>query len=77
MARILAPNKEYAGVSAGISFTGGEGYTDNEYLIGWFRGHGYEVSDENEPDQGGRPEEIAPAQMEGKKPARRRSARKE
>ena len=33
MARIIAPNKQYAGVSAGVPFTGGEGHTDNEYLI--------------------------------------------
>ena len=37
MARIIAPNKQYAGVSAGVPFTGGEGHTDNEYLIKWFQ----------------------------------------
>lgn len=46
MARIIAPNKQYAGVSAGVHFTGGEGHTDNEYLIKWFRDHGYEVINE-------------------------------
>lgn len=50
MARIIAPNKEYAGVSAGVSFTGGEGHTDNEYLIKWFRDHGYEVIKEPAAD---------------------------
>lgn len=43
MACIVAPNKEYAGISAGVSFRGGEGHTDNPYLIGWFREHGYEI----------------------------------
>ena len=46
MARIIAPNKQYAGVSAGVPFTGGEGHTDNEY------DHGYEVIEEPEADPG-------------------------
>ena len=50
MARIIAPNKQYAGVSAGVPFTGGEGHTDNEYLIKWFRDHGYEVIEEPEAE---------------------------
>lgn len=45
MARIIAPNKEYAGVSAGVLFNGGEGYTDDAYLISWFREHGYYVEE--------------------------------
>ncbi len=50
MARIIAPNKQYAGVSAGVPFTGGEGHTDNEYLIKWFYDHGYEVIEELEAE---------------------------
>lgn len=46
MARIVAPNKEYTGVSAGVSFTGGAGHTDDPYLICWFRAHGYIVEEE-------------------------------
>ena len=49
MARIIAPNKQYA-VSAGVPFTGGEGHTDNEYLIKWFHDHGYEVIEEPEAE---------------------------
>lgn len=45
MARIVAPNKEYAGVSAGVSFYRGEAHTDDAYLIEWFRTHGYEVEE--------------------------------
>ena len=45
MAKIIAPNKEYAGVSAGVPFEGGVGHTDDAYLISWFRTHGYEVED--------------------------------
>lgn len=50
MARIIAPNKEYAGVSAGVPFSGGEGHTDNKYLISWFKSHGYEVIEEHGAD---------------------------
>ena len=57
MARIIAPNKEYAGVSAGVPFTGGEGNTDNAYLIDWFHKHGYDVIEEP----------VAPAQRKKKK----------
>lgn len=46
--RIIAPNKGYTGVSAGVPFTGGVADTDNPYLVEWFRGHGYEVIDDTE-----------------------------
>ena len=58
MARIKAPNQEYAGVSAGISFVNGEAYTDDEYLIGWFRAHGYEVTEEEEKPKRSRKKEA-------------------
>ena len=43
MARILAPNKQYSGISASVKFVNGEGFTTNEYLISWFKSHGYDV----------------------------------
>lgn len=43
MTKILAPNKQYTGVSASISFVNGEGSTENPYIIEWFKKHGYEV----------------------------------
>lgn len=46
MAKIIAPNRSYSGISAGIPFAAGVGETDNEYLIGWFRAHGYSVETE-------------------------------
>ena len=46
MAKIIAPNKEYTGISAGVSFFGGEGHTDDPYLTEWFRSHGYEVGED-------------------------------
>lgn len=43
MAKIIAPNKSYTGVSASVAFCNGEGNTNNPVLIDWFRKHGYEV----------------------------------
>lgn len=43
MATVKAPNKEYAGVSAGVLFANGVGHTDDPYLLKWFHEHGYEV----------------------------------
>lgn len=46
--KILAPNKEYTGLSAGVSFINGEAETENEWLVDWFRNKGYEVTKEEE-----------------------------
>lgn len=43
MAKIIAPNKEYTGISASVSFIDGVGKTDKPELIDWFKFHGYEV----------------------------------
>ena len=51
MACIVAPNKEYAGISAGVLFRGGEGHTDSPYLIEWFRTHGYTAIEDKPEDQ--------------------------
>ncbi|MBE1305650.1 hypothetical protein G4W71_16725 [Clostridium botulinum] len=45
--KILAPNKEYTGISAGVSFVNGEGYTQDIWLVDWFRNKGYEVIKED------------------------------
>ena len=37
MPKIYAPNKEYTGVSAGVSFVKGVGETDKKHLIEWFK----------------------------------------
>lgn len=47
MARIIAPNKEYTGISASVFFYKGEGETEKPELIEWFKRHGYEVIKEN------------------------------
>lgn len=51
MAKILAPNKEYTGISASVPFINGEGHTDDLRLIEWFKDHGYEVIEEKEVDK--------------------------
>lgn len=43
MAIIKAPNKEYNGISAGVTFINGIGETYSPHLMDWFREHGYKV----------------------------------
>lgn len=45
--KILAPNEEYTGISAGVSFSNGEGYTEDEWLVDWFENKGYKVTKED------------------------------
>lgn len=46
MAKILAPNKQYTGVSASVPFCNGIGTTDKPELKEWFKKHGYQVIEE-------------------------------
>lgn len=43
MAQIIAPNKDYNGESASVTFVKGVGETSDAYLIEWFKEHGYTV----------------------------------
>ena len=45
MAKIIAPNKQYTGVSASVSFVKGVGETEDPRLIAWFQERGYKVED--------------------------------
>lgn len=47
MAKIIAPNKSYTGISASIAFAKGVGETSDPNLIQWFKEHGYSVIDED------------------------------
>lgn len=47
MAKIIAPNKEYTGISASVYFCNGIGETTNKDLISWFKEHGYSVVEED------------------------------
>lgn len=51
MAKILAPNKSYTGVSASIAFCNGIGTTDNPELIDWFKKHNYQVVEEENKEK--------------------------
>ena len=51
MAKIVANNKEYTGISASVSFVNGVGETSDPYLLDWFREHGYEVVEDSEPEK--------------------------
>lgn len=51
MAQIIAPNKDYNGESASVTFVKGVGETSDAYLIEWFKEHGYTVI-ENEAAEG-------------------------
>lgn len=68
MAKILAPNKEYTGVSASVPFCNGVGETDNPTLISWFKEHGYVVEEPKKEVEGA---EIVEEPKEGKKPPSR------
>ena len=46
MTKIYAPNERYTGKIAGVSFINGEGETENEWLIQWFKNKGYRVVEE-------------------------------
>lgn len=43
MAKVIAPNKQYTGLSATVMFVNGIGETDNENLLQWFEEKGYTV----------------------------------
>jgi hypothetical protein len=67
MAKIYSPNKQYVGISAGVTFVQGVGEATDEYLIDWFKKHGYEVEedlkvpdpDDSDPDDNpGAPGEV-------------------
>ena len=43
MFKIIAPNRAYTGVIAGVAFLKGQAETGNARLIGWFKEKGYEI----------------------------------
>ena len=40
MAKIIAPNRSYSGISAGVVFYDGEGQCEDVRLLDWFEVHG-------------------------------------
>lgn len=55
MAKIIAPNEQFTGVSASVNFVNGIGETDNPHLIGWFKEHGYTVEKAKKPPKNPEP----------------------
>ena len=51
MARIIAPNEQYTGISAGIAFVNGVGEASDPELIKWFKRTGYEVEELESEDE--------------------------
>ena len=45
MSKIFAPNKQFSGLRAGISFVNGVSETEDEYLKSWFKENGYQVEE--------------------------------
>jgi hypothetical protein len=70
MAKVIAPNRQYTGLSATVPFLNGEGETDNENLLRWFEEKGYEVQrdtvqSESEPElppAGDQTDEVPPGE---------------
>lgn len=61
MAQIIAPNKDYNGESASVTFVKGVGETSDAYLIEWFKEHGYTVIDDEATEVQPVASEEAPA----------------
>lgn len=52
MAKIIAPNKSYTGMSASVAFCNGVGETEDKHLIEWFKEHNYQIiEDAKKSDQ--------------------------
>lgn len=87
MAQIIAPNKDYNGESASVTFVRGVGETSDAYLIEWFKKHGYTIIEDEAaevppvtPETEAEPEAAAADAVEQveeapEKPKRTRSSR--
>lgn len=49
--KVYAPNEQYTGMSASVSFCNGVGETNDPHLLKWFQSHGYEVDGLLEPEK--------------------------
>lgn len=50
MAKVLAPNKQYTGLSASVGFVNGIGETEDKDLLKWFKAHGYEIEEDKKDE---------------------------
>lgn len=72
MAKVIAPNSQYTGLSATVAFVNGVGETDNENLLQWFEEKGYTVirpEPETELQPAGDPsDKVPPGKPEAPEP---------
>lgn len=64
MAKITAPNRQYSGLVAGVRLVDGQGETDDQHAINYFRRAAYTVTDGAEPAGGTQDGEFALAVSE-------------
>lgn len=57
MAKVIAPNQQYSGLSATVMFVNGVGETDDLHLLEWFKSRGYTV-EHTEPEKGENQDDI-------------------
>ncbi|WP_313188193.1 hypothetical protein [Lacrimispora sp.] len=69
--KVYAPNKQYTGVSASVSFCNGVGETEDPRLLNWFHNHGYEME-----TQIRNPEEAPEENSEGTEEITEKEAKK-
>lgn len=50
MAKVIAPNDQYTGLSASVMFVNGVGETNDEHLLRWFEEKGYTVEPTEEDE---------------------------
>jgi hypothetical protein len=58
MSKVIAPNKDYDGISAGVTFVKGVGECTDSYLLDWFKVKGYIVEGDSESDGKGENSEF-------------------
>lgn len=58
MAKVIAPNKHYTGISANVVFRDGVGETSDPHLISWFKAKGYTVEEEVEKSEQEKPKPM-------------------
>ena len=73
--KVIAPNKNYTGVSASVAFANGVGQTDDPHLIRWFREHGYTVEEKPELDAVPDPAENSGQQAKKQHPDRKNGSK--
>jgi hypothetical protein len=51
MSKVIAPNTEYSGLSAGVMFVNGIGQTEDPHLLEWFGEKGYLIEADQDAEE--------------------------